>query len=456
MTGEGAFHQALHYLAGFVDLELGGAPSGTMTLDRIRELLAALGDPQKRYPSVLIAGTKGKGSTAAMVERALRAAGHRTGLYTQPHLHTIRERVRIAGETISPAEFGEEMESVREAVAAVCDASAPTTAYEMMTALAFDYFAERRVDIAVVEVGLGGRLDATNVIDASVSALTSISLDHTQILGDTVEAIAREKADIIKRGQPCVSAPQPAAAMAVIRETAAARGSPLLVASENGARWDDSPHDADLITARGRIAAMQPGLRGGFQRTNVAVAATILDALDQGGVVRTRLDDVRVGIEQVIWPGRFEVVPGTPITVLDGAHNGESAQRLHEALYEQYGNAEVVLVLGIARDKDLDAIVLGLMPARVVVATRAQHPRASDPAAIAGAAKRAGAETLTEPNVESALRRARGLARAGEVVVATGSLYVVAEAREALGLATASDEPAFDPWAAPSPLRMPG
>jgi dihydrofolate synthase/folylpolyglutamate synthase len=468
------YEEALRYLAGFVDLERGGLAASAMNLDRVRSLLAALGNPQGRFPSVLIAGTKGKGSTAAMVERALRAAGHRTGLYTQPHLHTIRERVRIDGEPIGPDDFADEMAAVRAATESVRDASAPTTAYDVMTSFAFDYFARSGVDIAVVEVGLGGRLDATNVLDASVSAITSISLDHTQVLGDTVEAIAREKADIIKPGRPCISAPQTAGAMAVIRETAAARGAPLIVAGETGARWDDAPREWDLITARGRVATLEPALLGGFQRTNIAVAASILDALylaplpnppPQGGrgqganprslggrgqdaqaVARTALEDVRVGIERAVWPGRFEVVSGEPTMVLDGAHNGDSAQRLREALRERFGDTGLVLVLGIARDKDLGVIVTGLMPARVVIATHARHPRAADPADIATLATSAGTHALIEPDVGSALQRARDAAEGDEVVVATGSLHVVAEAREALGLAMASDEPAFNPW----------
>ena len=440
------YEDALAFLGGFVDLERGGGVVATLNLDRIRQILRALGDPQSRYPSVLIAGTKGKGSTAAMVERSLRAAGYRTGLYTQPHLHTIRERVRVDGQPISPQDFAREMTDLQTALDRVCDAGAPTTAYEVMTALAFDYFARRPVDFAVVEVGLGGRLDATNVLDAKVSAITSISLDHTQILGDTLDAIAREKADIIKPGRPIVSAPQPPSAMAVIRDVASARDSPLLVAEENGARWD-GPSSADLVTARGTLRALQPALRGGFQRPNTAVAATVLDALDARGVVRTTLDDVRAGIEQVEWPGRFEVVRGAMTIVIDGAHNGESAQRLREALQDEYGAADPIFVLGVARDKDLRAIIEALIPARLVIATAARHPRALEPAALARVAASMGAATLVEPSVAEALGRAQELS-AGDVVVVTGSLYVVAEAREALGLAVAQDEPLFDPWAA--------
>jgi len=335
------------------------------------------------------------------------------------------------------------MENVGQALNRVCDAGAPTTAYEVMTVLAFDCFARRSVDIAVVEVGLGGRLDATNVLDADVAALTSISLDHTQVLGDTIEAIAREKADIIKPGKPVVSAPQPTAAMAVIRDMAATRKSELLVAGENGARWEGS----ELRTKRDRLTGLQPALRGGFQRINIAVAATILDVLAAGGVAPNSLDDVRAGIEQVEWPGRFEVVPGVPPAVIDGAHNGESAQRLREALRDELADPDVIVVLGVARDKDLRAVVSGLMPARLVIATTAGHPRAAAPNTLAELAAALGAEALIEPTVADALATARELARPEEVVVVTGSLYVVAEAREALGLAAPSREPAFNPWA---------
>lgn len=448
------YREALRSLAGFVDLERGGMAAGAMGLDRIRALLAALGDPQNRYPSVLVAGTKGKGSTAAMIERALRAAGYRTGLYTQPHLHTIRERVRIDGELIPLDAFVEALNRVLAALPLASaggeGARAPTTAYEVMTALAFDHFARRAADIAIVEVGLGGRLDATNVLDAGVSAITSISLDHTQVLGETLGAIAREKADIIKQSRPCVSAPQPPEAMAVIRAFAEARGSPLRTACQDGACWEQQAHGApDLLTARGRIRDVHLALRGGFQHTNSAVAATVLDALHESGVAPTGLEAVRAGVERVEWPGRFEVVEGhAPPVVLDGAHNVESAQALRQALYDEYGKRPVVLVLGIGADKDIPGIVRALLPVRHVFAVCARHPRAADPEVIAAAGRAAGAQTTNAANVAQALGAALECASRDDVVVATGSLYVVAEAREALGLAEAYDEPAFDPWAA--------
>jgi dihydrofolate synthase / folylpolyglutamate synthase len=448
---------ALAFLETFADVERGAMPPGGLTLDRTREILAALGNPERRYSSVIIAGTNGKGSTAAMVERALRAAGHKTGMYSQPHLHTIRERVRIDGKPISPAAFDRAMEPIRAAIEVICDATRPTTAYEVMTTLALQHFADEAVDVGVLEVGLGGRLDSTNVVDAVVSALTPIGMDHMHILGDTVAAIAAEKADVIKPGRVCASAPQHPDALGVIQGVAQVRGAQLRIAGENGARWDDAPRGWDLITSGGRLASLRPSLRGAYQRTNIAVAATVLDALREAGVAPLPLDAVRQGIEGASWPGRFEVVEGSPPIVIDGAHNENAARALAEALAETYPNRRCVFVLGVFADKDVAAVTSELLerrsengaasPPPLVVATRADHPRAVDPERIAALARAAGAEVEIAPTVASALDLARARAAADDVIVVAGSLYVVAEAREALGLADPGDHVSFDPWA---------
>ncbi|MBI2317809.1 MAG: bifunctional folylpolyglutamate synthase/dihydrofolate synthase, partial [Betaproteobacteria bacterium] len=263
------FAEAVRYLTMRPDLER-GVPGSTLSLEGIRIRLDAMDHPDDRYPSVLIAGSKGKGSTAAMIERGLRAAGYRTGLYTQPDLHTIRERVRIDGEPIDTYDFSDGIEVVRAAADRAGRSSAFTT-YELLTAMALERFATHHVDVAVLEVGLGGRLDATNVVAATISVLTSISLDHTRILGDTVAAIAREKADIIKVGRPVISAPQPPEAMAVIREKAAERSAPLVVAAGTGAHWQDFPRECwNLLSEAGRLDGVRLSLRGGFQRINGA------------------------------------------------------------------------------------------------------------------------------------------------------------------------------------------
>ena len=440
MDSGGSFERALRFLAGFVDLERSGMDRGALGLDRIRALLAALGSPDTQYRSFLIAGTKGKGSTAAMIERALRHAGYQTGLYTQPHLHTIRERIRVDGDLISPEAFGEAMDAVRHAVEVVCAACGPTTAYEVVTALALDHFARAGVNAAVLEVGLGGRLAATNAVAADVSVLTSISLDHMAILGDTVEAIAGEKADIIKPGRPCVSAPQPPGALDVIRAVAERRGSRLHVAGIDGAVWDGD----DLVTESGRLGGVRPALVGRHQRINAAVAATALTSMSEVGVV-VPLESIRVGIEQVEWPGRFEIVPGAPVVILDGAHNVESAERLRQTIDEQYPGSRPMFVVGIAADKDVDGILRALAPSAGLVATQSHQPRALAADELAARSRAAGHTTMVIPHVSDAIQRARAMANAGPVVV-TGSLYVVAEAREALGLADPSGEDAFNPW----------
>jgi dihydrofolate synthase / folylpolyglutamate synthase len=233
---------------------------------------------------------------------------------------------------------------------------------------------------------------------------------------------------------------------------ARARGAELRIACENGARWDEPPRDEDLLTAVGRLAELRPGLPGSYQRTNVAVAATILDALREVAIAALPLDAVRQGIEHATWPGRFEVVEGSPPVVIDGAHNVRAAGALREALDEAYPQAGRVFVLGIFADKDVPGIVSALLapprgPQPVVIATQTDHPRAVDQEVIASLARAAGAETITSPTVASALELARAQAGAEDVIVAAGSLYVVAEAREALGLAHPGDHTAFNPWA---------
>jgi dihydrofolate synthase/folylpolyglutamate synthase len=451
---------ALEYLSNFVDLERRGMTAAPLGLARIRELLQVLGNPEHRYLSILIAGTKGKGSTAAMLERALRAAGHRTGLYTQPHLHTIRERIRVNGELIAPEEFATALSAVRRAVVDGAGGITATTAYEVTTAMALQHFAAAEVKVAVLEVGLGGRLDATNAVSADLSVITSISLDHMEVLGPTVAAIAAEKADIVKLGRPSVSAPQAPEAMAIIRRTARDRQAPLRVAMEDGARWIKCADRWHLETSRGTIRDVQPALRGAHQRVNAAVMATVADVLAQYGTLGIELNAVRTGVEQVIWPGRFEVVAQRPTIVLDGAHNVESAVRLREAIQDEYAGTRVVFVLGVAADKDVAGIVTelgrtasgpeGPDPAYghpMIIATRAQHPRAADPALIVSLARTAGSPELTAPTVAEALAVARRTAAPDDLIVVTGSLYTVAEAREALGIAEPGDEPSFNPWA---------
>lgn len=431
------YPEALGYLAVLADNYERGAPAPytpeAYNLRRVRALLSELGDPQSRYPAALIAGTKGKGSTAAMAAAILRCTGLRVGLYTSPHLHTVRERITVDGAAITPDAFARGVAVVREAIAALGDRThdlAGVTTYEAQTALALHHFATTGVDVAVLEVGLGGRLDATNVVEAAVAAITPISYDHTHLLGSTLAAIAAEKAGIVKRRRPCVSAPQPLEALAVIGRVCAEREAPLYLVGESGARWVDR-------TIAGLHASYQVerlALVGEHQRINAVTAVTIAELLQQGPLPGGA---VAGGLASVRWPGRFEVVTGAPTVVLDGAHNGHSAEVLGRTLREQFPDRTLVLVLGTSADKDIAAIVAPLAPlATAVVVTTARHGRAAAPDRVAAAVHALPSKPLLEiaPTVAVALERARTLAGREGVVCVTGSLFVVAEARVALGL----------------------
>ncbi|MDI3340699.1 MAG: folylpolyglutamate synthase/dihydrofolate synthase family protein [Sphaerobacter sp.] len=416
----------------------------TVGLQRTAWLLEALGRPEARVPALHIAGTKGKGSTAACAAAMLRAAGYRVGLYTSPHLHTFRERIQIDGAPIAPETFAaltDEVAAANRRLAAAKPDWGEATAFEVATALAFLAFARAAVDVAVVEVGLGGRLDATNVITPAVAVITPISYDHTAILGNTLAAIATEKGGIIKPGRPVVLGPQPAEARATLERLAAERGSPVYIA---GRDWHARPGDAgfDLTGPWGSYRDLRLALRGRHQVENAATAVAACWLLREAGLTVSEAA-VRAGLAAVHWPGRLEVVREQPLVVVDGAHNVDAVTRLAEALVEVFGPRRRTLILGIAGDKDVEAMLATLAPlASRVIATASHHPRAAAAARVAAAARAAGGPALAveeAPDVATALRRAIEAAAPEDLICVTGSLYAVAEAREALGLAQAED-----------------
>jgi len=442
------YAQALDYLEQFINYERQrSAPYSpeTLSLDRVHDLLKRLGDPHRAYPTIHVAGTKGKGSTCAMIESILRAAGCRTGLYTSPHLHTFRERMRVCGELISREAFAALVDEIEPHVAA-----APgLTWFEIVTALGFLHFARSRIDIGVIEVGLGGRFDATNVITPQVSVITSLSLDHTAWLGDTLDKIAFEKAGIIKPGVPVVSAPQKPEALAVIERIATERGAPLTVIgrSENspsrpvrrfasGARQarlhplkrasDTQKHqeNGESFTLRGK--AFHVPLRGRHQIDNAVLA---IAAVRQAKGFSIGDETIRRGLNQVEWPGRFEIARGDPPLVFDGAHNVDSALRLVATLEEVFPDRRWTLVFGASSDKDIAGILDALLPCveRAVV-TRARSVRAANLESIAQQIAERGKPVEIAPSVAQALAR---ILDSTTPVVVTGSLYIVAEAREA-------------------------
>jgi dihydrofolate synthase/folylpolyglutamate synthase len=452
-----SFDDAVAYLDSFVNYEKrppDAPPPRSFGLARIRALLGRLGRPHAGLACLHIAGTKGKGSTAAMTESILRAAGYRTGLYTSPHLVDVRERIRVDGRMISREVFAGIVERTRPHIERAREdrtsdpqdpMARPPTYFEIMTHLAFMCFAEMKVDAAILEVGLGGRLDATNVIDSPVAcAITSVGHDHMDILGNTLAEIAGEKAGILKGGVRAVVAPQQPEALGAIQAAARRAGAPLwLVGREVELVRDEESSDNDNGGPGGTFAVRTPdvayeGLRiplwGAHQRTNAAVAVGLVEIARREGFDRVTPEAVREGLARVSWPGRIQKVAERPTVVLDGAHNRESVEALREALVGTRGGrfpgARPVFIFAAAADKDWRGMLEGLLPdAGALVATSIGTPRAVSPSEIAAAARRIGGADGPAVEVEeepaAALERSRGIAGADGLVVAAGSLYLV-------------------------------
>ncbi|MBU0490378.1 MAG: bifunctional folylpolyglutamate synthase/dihydrofolate synthase [Chloroflexi bacterium] len=430
------YADALRYLYSFTDYTKPPAIAYTAAnynLDRLRRLLDHLGRPQDGFRAVQAAGTKGKGSTAAMLAAMLQAAGRCAGLYTSPHLHTFRERIRIDGELVSEADFARLITRMVPAIDAIHhlpDLGRLTT-FEIATALAFLHFAEARVDTAVLEAGIGGRLDATNVVDPVLSIITPISFDHMAILGNTLAAIAGEKAGIIKPGVPAVIAPQPAEARAVFERVAGERDAPLALVGRDWT-WavrESTPEGlrCDVVGPDRTYADLHVALIGGFQGINAAtaVAAAAQLGLDEAAIRR--------GLADVWWPARLEILARRPWVVADSAHNGDSAQKLAAALVDVFQPQRIILVLGISRGHNLDDTLGPLLPlAAHVVATQPQHPRALPATELQDDLRARGCEAPAFATVPQALDHARSLAGPDDLICAV-ALFVAGEARAYFG-----------------------
>jgi len=429
-------------------LALGHELHGTQhkfELKYVRTLLAALGDPQTRFRSVLIAGTNGKGSTAATLASILTAAGHRTALYTSPHLLRPNERIRINGGEISDEDFARSWERVEaQAQQLLSTGGLPwhPSFFEMLTAMAFLYFAEAGVEIAVLEVGMGGRLDATNVVEPVLSIITDISLDHQKFLGETITEIAREKAGIMRPNGIVITLPQHPEANAVIGNTVLELNartisavpyvppvSPGAVAPAGPAQRNRYPLDV-----MGEQIMVDSPLPGRHQLRNLALAIAAAEQLNAFGVHVTPRDIER-GIAQTRWPGRFEAIPASdddPEIVLDVAHNPAGAWALRSTLSERYSDRPVTMVFGMLRDKAVAEVAQILLPvAKRVIATHAANPRSATAADIRAAALRISSNIREENDVAAAVDRACAEARSDgdkAVVVITGSIYIVGEA----------------------------
>jgi len=430
--------------------ELANTPSEHFNLAYMRTILRELGDPQRQFPSVLIAGTNGKGSTAATLASILHAARHRTGLYISPHLLRVNERIRVNGEEIGEQEFGEihqRVEAVARRLVEAGELPWHPSFFEVLTAMAFDYFAGAGVEIAILEVGMGGRLDATNVVEPVVSVITDIALDHQKFLGDTITQIAHEKAGIIRPDGVVVTLPQHPEANDVIGNTIAERGAhavsavPYVPPVSPGAR--DVPGVAPNgvrtsypLRVMGEEIVVDSPLVGRHQLRNIALAIAAAEELNRAGF-RVTARDIERGIRETRWPGRFQRIAATaglPEIILDVAHNPAGAWALRSALSEYAGERPLVLVFGVMRDKAVGEIAEILFPlAERVIATRADNPRSASPEEIREAAARTGAEIIIEPTVAAAMARASELVERDGIAVVTGSIYVVGEALNVIG-----------------------
>lgn len=424
------------YDRGFVSNPFAGDAAADLGLRRTAALLDRLDRPHERYGIVHVAGSKGKGSTCAFIAAILRAAGYRVGLYTSPHLHTYRERIAVDGAPISEADFAALTERAFSEAAALERARPELgrlTAFELTTAMALDHFAAAGCDLAVVEVGMGGLLDATNVVTPLVSVITALDLEHTQVLGKTLPEIARQKAGIIKPGRPVAVSPQAPEALEVIKTIAAERGSPILIGGRDW-RWEGSGRSFTVIGPWGTLAGLHSGLTGIHQVENAATAIAAVSLLAEAGH-QVEPDAIRQGIAEARWPGRFEVVGERPRFILDGAHTAGAARALATTLRDENTTA-VTLVIAVMRDKDPTAIVTPLLGlTEHIIATTTQSPRAMPVEDLTAALATLERPVSGATSVAEALAQAREFAGPSGTVLVTGSLTTVAEAREALGLA---------------------
>lgn len=427
------YNQALDYLYSFVDYSLKHSSElakAEFNLDRMFALMEELENPHTKYPIIHVAGTKGKGSVSALCASALQAAGYKVGLYTSPHLLDYVERIQINGEPISHEQMIALVEEIKPAVAK----TPKLTTFEITTALGFLAFAKNGVNAAVIEVGLGGRLDATNVVTPNVSVITSLSYDHMAVLGNTLAQIAGEKAGIIKPGVPVVSAPQADESLEVLERVAREHGCQFVLVGKD-VKFERVNSSLDGQTLQLSTFHFPPGtpsqplhfnipLLGAHQIQN---AATAYAALRTSGIPISD-EQIGTGFSRVKWPARFEVLQREPPVVIDSAHNRDSALRLRQTLDDYFPGEPVILIFCALEDKDIIGMLEELKPRlEIVVATHADHPRAPSAEWIAEQVRRVGIPVEAVERVQAALERAIVLADKQKIVLAAGSVAFAGE-----------------------------
>jgi dihydrofolate synthase/folylpolyglutamate synthase len=431
-----AYKSALEYLYSFVDFSLQKTVTyspARFKLERMQALVNSLGNPQQAYPIIHVAGTKGKGSVSVLCASALHEAGYTVGLYTSPHLDDYAERIQVDGHFISHSDLVDMIEEIKPHVAAIPE----ITTFEITTALAFMYFVKRKVTAAVIEVGLGGRLDATNVVLPEVSVITSISYDHTFLLGDTLTEIAGEKCGIIKPGIPVVTSPQEEEARVVIEKVASERSAHLIQVGRD-IQYEEISHSLEGqklriwssgFNKRPSISLSIP-LLGPHQVDNAATAYATLDVFNQKGI-KIDLNEIKKGFKKVFWPGRFEIVQKSPPVILDCAHNRDSALKLRLTMEEYFSGKSILLLFGASEDKDIQGMFIELMPlVKEIMLVKSFHPRAIEPAKLIDMVRPFGRPVQIIDHIPVAIEKATQLANSNLAVLVTGSIFVVAEARK--------------------------
>lgn len=443
------YEDALDFLYSFIDYSLKRNfrnAAEKFNLERMRHFMTLLGDPQKDYDILHVAGTKGKGSVSSMCASVLMAEGYRVGLYTSPHMVRFTERIKINDQEISKADVVEIIDQLKPITEKVPE----ITTFELMTAMAFLYFSQQKVNYSVFEVGLGGRLDATNIVNPMVSVITSISYDHVKILGDTLSEIAGEKGGIIKEGVPVVVAPQKEEARLKLEQIAQERTSPLIqvgrdylyaadshsLDSQHFLVWtpDEQPMVDEFIESGGRDIWSPLRLRipllGFHQVENAATAYAALKTAEKLGLMLSQ-EAYQKGFSSVKWPGRMEVLQNHPTILIDSAHNRYSALRLRQALDDYFPGLPVIMVFGASEDKDIEGMYQELLPrVRRVITTQSIHPRAIDAGELVELAHRFGRSALAVTPIEDAFDLALQEAGQEAVVLVTGSVFVVAAIRD--------------------------
>ena len=434
------YTEAIHKLLSLTDLERVSGKAAHMRryhLGRMRVLLERLGDPHLKTPTIHVTGTKGKGSTAATIASVLTAQGYTPGLFTSPHLHTFRERIQFNSAPVTEGEFASLVQDIWPVAESISieGTQGSVTTFELLTAMAFLHFYQRRASFQVIEVGLGGRLDSTNLVRPEVCVFTSISLDHTHILGDTVERIAHDKAGIVKPGSVAVTSPQEPGVNKVLEDACREHGV-TLVSVERECNWRREDFDLSgqsfVVNAPWGEFHLRTPLLGAHQLENGATALVTLQVLNDLGFTISD-DSLARGFESVAWPARLEVLSRQPLVVADGAHNPYSARKLREALRQYFSPDRLVYVVGLSADKNASSIIRELaQDAAMVIVTRSRHPRAAQTETLAEGFRQVGIEAREVDTVEDALKYAISQAQQGDLVAVTGSLFVAAEARESL------------------------